>query len=91
MTSIQINDRIVYIEVAGMLSRDNEKLYKNPELISSKGKRKYAEKLNLKENMFIDNGLEYFILFPSDLKEENLDNLFDSILNIKQNIKELSA
>lgn len=35
--------------------------------------------------MFVENSLDYFILFPSDLKEENLDNLFDSILNIKQN------
>jgi len=88
---IHINDRVFYIELAGMLSRDNEKLYKNPELISSKGKSKYAEKLNIKENMFIDNGLEYFILFPSNLKDEKLDELFENILNIKQNKKELIA
>ena len=88
---IYIDNRVIYIEVAGMLSKNYEKLYKSPELMYSKSKKLYAEKLNLKENMFIDNGLEYFILFPSDLKDEKLDELFENILNIKQNKKELST
>lgn len=87
---IRIKDRIIYIEVAGML-RDYKEKYKTPQLIPSKSKSKYAEKLNLKEKMFIDNKLEYFILFPSDLKEENLDKLFDETLHIKLKEKELIA
>lgn len=32
--------------------------------------------------MFIDNNLEYYILFPSDLKD--LDKLFSDILKIEK-------
>lgn len=79
---IHINDRIVYIEIAGML-RDYKNKYKTPELITnSKSKRKYAEKLNIKEQMLIDNNLGYYILFPSDLKD--LDKLFSDILKIEK-------
>lgn len=78
---IYINNKIIYIELAGML-RDYEKKYKTPEIIPSKSKKKYAEKLNQKENMFIEENLNYFILFPSDLKEDNLDFLFKNKLNI---------
>lgn len=80
---IHINDKTIYIEIAGML-RDYKNKYKTPEIISSKSKRKYAEKLNIKENMFIQQNLNYFILFPSDLKEDNLDFLFEDKLNIQR-------
>ena len=80
---IHIGNKVLYIEIAGML-RDYKWKYKNPELISSKSKKRYAEKLNEKENMFIKDELNYFILFPSDLKEENLDNLFKDILHINK-------
>lgn len=77
---IHIDNKIIYIEVAGML-RDYKDRWKNPELITnSKSKKKYAEKLNIKEKMLKDNSLEYHILFPSDLK--NLDDLFENVLHI---------
>lgn len=76
---LHINNKIIYIEIAGML-RDYKHKYKTPNLIPSKSKQKYAIKLNEKEKMFIDNNLEYYILFPSDLKD--LDFLFLEILHI---------
>lgn len=78
---IHINKRIIYIEIAGVLDRESYKYsYKNPITIKSKVKKKYAEKLNLKENMLKQNNKEYYILFPSDLN--NLDYLFKEILHI---------
>jgi hypothetical protein len=82
---ITINNNLLYIELAGMLE-EYEKEYKSDNIlnIKSKSKKLYAEKLKLKENMFIENGLNYFILFPSDLKEDNLDFLFENKLNIQR-------
>lgn len=76
---IHINNKKIYIEIAGVL-RDYKNKYKTPELIKSKSKSRYAEKLNIKEAMLKNNNLEYYILFPSDLKD--LDNLFNNILYI---------
>ncbi|NRU52600.1 hypothetical protein [Clostridium beijerinckii] len=79
---IHIDNKAIYIELAGMLSGKNETKYKQNIDISSKSKQLYAEKLKLKENMLIQNGLNYFILFPSDLSENDLDFLFENKLNI---------
>lgn len=76
---ININDNLVYVEIAGML-RDYKNRYKTPENIPSNSKKKYAEKLNQKESMFIKENLHYFILFPSDLTEDKIDYIFENIL-----------
>lgn len=82
---INIKNKILYIELAGMLE-DYETEYKSNNIsnIKSKSKQLYAEKLRLKENMLKDSNLNYFILFPSDLKEDNLDFLFENKLNIQR-------
>lgn len=79
---IYINDKVVYIELAGMLGGKDEVRYKENTELRSKSKQKYADKLRRKENMLIKQNLNYFILFPSDLKEGGLDFLFENKLRI---------
>lgn len=79
---IHIKDRIFYVEIAGMLSGKCEINHKNNLKQSSKSKQTYSDKLKEKEQMFIDNNLEYYILFPSDLKD--LDKLFSDVLKIEK-------
>ena len=75
---IKINNRDIYIEIAGML-RDNEYNYYNniPIMENSKRRENYRLKLNEKEQMLKENNLEYYIILPSDMK--NMDKLFDYI------------
>ena len=82
---IHIGNKAIYIELAGMLGGIYENNYKNNIInANSKSKKLYAEKLHKKEDMLIQNGLNYFLLFPSDLKENDLDFLFEHKLNIKR-------
>lgn len=75
---IKINNRDIYIEIAGML-RDNEDNYYNniPIMENSKRRENYRLKLKKKEQMLKENNLEYYIILPSDMK--NIDKLFDYI------------
>ena len=78
---ILYKDRIIYVEIAGLL-RDYDKYYYSNKIIKSKSKEKYRLKLMQKERMLKDSNLDYFILFPSDLKD--LDYLFKEVLHINK-------
>ena len=73
---INYNNKVVYIEVVGML-RDYKDNWREIEL-KSKSKIRYIEHLKLKEQMLKDNNLEYYILFPSDLQEDFLISILNS-------------
>ena len=77
---INYNSRKIYIEIAGML-RDNKLNFINNIVINSNSKEKYRQHLILKDKMFKDNNLEYYILFPSDLQEDFLLSIFNSSNN----------
>jgi len=73
---IKYKKRLIYIEIAGML-RDYKDWYYQDKPLNSKSKEKYRLKLKDKENMFNDSGLEYYILFPSDLNEDTYKKIFN--------------
>lgn len=74
---ITYQNRIIYIEIAGIL-RDYKEWYLDNISLNSKSKEKYRLKLMEKEKMLIENNLEYYILFPSDLQEDFLLSIFIS-------------
>lgn len=76
---ILYNNKIIYIEIAGLLRDYKKYYYNNQQIVSSKSKEKYRNKLMIKEQMLKENNLKYLILFPEDLSIENLNNIFDSI------------
>lgn len=73
---INYKNRIIYVEIAGML-RDYKSWYLNNKSINSKSKENYRIKLLQKENMMKSQGLEYYILFPEDLNEEKYIEIFN--------------
>jgi hypothetical protein len=73
---IKYKDRLIYVEIAGML-RDYKEWYINDKPLNSKSKEKYRLKLREKENMLKDAGLEYYILFPCDLNEDTYKKIFN--------------
>jgi len=73
---INYNEREIYIEVAGLLKSEKKELFRT-DIYNSKSKEKYRQKLVDKENMFIKAGLEYYILFASDLNDEYLNKIFN--------------
>lgn len=75
-------DRIIYIEIAGLLRDYKKYYYNNKPIASSKSKEKYRLKLMQKEQMLKENNLDYYILFPSDLND--LDYLFKEVLHINR-------
>lgn len=83
---IVFDDRTIYIEIPGYIYQYKVKYY-NKEKISTKHKEEYKQQLLKKEQLFIDNNLEYYVLFPSDLTQENLD----AIINQEDNIREIIA
>jgi len=74
---IYYNDRIIYIEIAGVI-RDYKKLYYSKTSINRKSKEKYRLDLLEKEKMLKDNNLEYYILFPCDLTINNIMNILNT-------------
>lgn len=78
------NDRIIYIEIPGIIEKYKEWYYGNRKITASNHKDKYRIKLKEKEQLLIESGVEYYLLFPSDLTQENLD----AILNQEDRIKE---
>ena len=78
---ININNNLIYIEIAGVL-RDYKKTYKTKK-IKSKSREHYRLTLLDKEKMFEDNNLNYYILFPEDIKRSKLDFMFKSYINNK--------
>ena len=73
---IKYKDKLIYIEIAGIL-RDYKEWYLNDKPLNSKSKEKYRLKLKDKENMFKESGVEYYILFPSDLNEDTYKKIFN--------------
>ena len=68
---IRVGNRIIYIEVAGLL-RDYKNFYiENREITSSKSKEKYRKTLLKKEIELIKNNAEYYFLFPDKYNNFN--------------------
>lgn len=74
---IKYNNRIIYIEIAGVLESFKNWYIDRKPIESQKSKEKYRRNLLVKENLLKQSKVEYFILFPCDLTRE----FFDSILN----------
>ena len=71
---INYNNQTIYIEIAGIIEEYKNHYYYDKS-ISSKSKEKYKQKLKEKEQLLIANNLTYFILFPCDLTEENMEQV----------------
>ena len=85
---IEIDGTKLYIEIAGIIVDYKTWYYEDRVITHSKSKEKYRLKLKEKEQMLNDNGLDYFILFPCDLTNENFhDVLFNRQESLKQNIE----
>jgi len=74
---ITYKDRLIYVEIAGMLKDYQNSYYRDKPIINSKSKEEYRQKLMKKEDMFKESGVEYYILFPSDLNDETYRKIFD--------------
>lgn len=74
---IHINDKIIYIEIAGIIEAYKEWFLEAKPIISSKSKEKYRQKLSEKQKMLKDNNLIYFILFPCDLTKDNMKSILE--------------
>lgn len=85
---IHINGKIIYIEIAGILSEYKTWFYANKPISQSKSKEKYRQKLFKKEFLLKSNNLIYFILFPCDLTRENFENILTNpSLELKKKIE----
>jgi len=74
---INYNNEIIYIEIAGILQDFKINYVNNIPIDCSKSKEKYRQKLMVKEKLFKDNNLSYYILFPCDLHEDFLLSIFN--------------
>ena len=85
---IKYNNRIIYIEIPGVIEAYKEWYYNDKPIINNKAKEKYRLKLNKKENMLKSNNLEYFLLFPCDITKDNLINIiYGDTKNTRKNIE----
>lgn len=75
---IKHNDNIIYIEIAGIIRGYKSFYYENRIIPSSKSKEKYRQKLKQKEELLCFNNCIYFILFPCDLTEENMQQVIEN-------------
>lgn len=75
---ICIDDRKIYIEIAGVLDNYKKWYYQDREMTDSESKELYRLKLKEKEKMLSTEGLEYYILFPCDLSRRTLDVILTS-------------
>ena len=88
---IHICNKIIYIEIAGIIEAYKEWYYSNKSITRSKSKERYRQKLYAKESMLNSNNLIYFILFPCDLTKENFKNILDNpSLELKKEIEDKS-
>lgn len=77
---IHFQGRIFYVELAGMLgNKSYEKCYFENSPIKSKSKEKYRLGLVEKKEIFIREGLEHYILLPSNMNSDT----YEQILNTK--------
>jgi hypothetical protein len=70
---ININNKEYYIEIAGLL-RDYKSWYYEDRELNSKSRENYRVKLKEKEKMLKENGINCYLFFPSDLKNEYLSS-----------------
>ncbi len=85
---ININGKIIYIEIAGILAEYKAWFYANKPISRSKSREKYRLKLKKKEEMLKSHNLIYFILFPCDLTKDNFKNILESgSLGLKKQIE----
>lgn len=78
---IDFGNNIVYIELAGILgNKEHQEAYRNNIPIKSKSKEEYRQKLNQKREIFERNGLEYYILLPDEMNEDNYKRIFKKYL-----------
>lgn len=73
---IKYKNRIIYVEIAGMLKPEKKLTFKN-DTYNSKSKEKYRRSLTAKEYMFIEAGLDYYILFSDDISDDILNEIFN--------------
>lgn len=75
---INYNNKTIYVEIAGVIREYKNHYYFNKPITSSKSKEKYRQKLKEKEQLLISNNHIYFILFPCDLTEENIEQVINN-------------
>ena len=75
---LQIGDTSVYIEIAGVLSSLCDTNWRTYDLRDSRHKE-YREALLQKDLLFRSAGVEYYILFPCDMKSGGYKRLIDSL------------
>ena len=85
---IHINDKTIYIEIAGILAEYKTWFYDDRVIGRSKSKENYRLKLKKKEEMLKSHNLIYFILFPCDLTKDNFKNILENgSLELKKDIE----
>lgn len=85
---IHIDNKIIYIEIAGIIADYKTWYYENKVISYSKSKEQYRIKLLEKETMLKNENLHYYILFPCDLTNNNFQNiLFNDNLDLKNKIE----
>jgi len=72
---IKYKNRIIYIEIAGVL-RDYKEWYYQNKSLNSKSREKYRLTLMKKEEMLKNMQLEYYILFPCDINQDTFKQIF---------------
>lgn len=88
---LMINNKPIYIEIAGIIESYKEYYYQNKIITCSKSKEKYRLKLLKKESLMKKHGLKYFILFPCDLTRDNFSKITSNpSLELKKNIESFS-
>ena len=75
---IHINNKIIYIEIAGIIEPYKEWFFNNKPINSRKSREKYRLKLLEKQKMLRENNLHYYILFPCDLTYENFKSILEN-------------
>lgn len=86
---IYINNKVLYIEIAGILGDYKTWYYDDKEINYSNSKEKYRLKLKEKECLLKEKNVKYFILFPCDLTKENFKNIIHNPnLDLKHSIED---
>ena len=75
---IHYNERVIYIEIAGIIADYKQWYYQNRQITQSKSKDEYRVKLMQKEDLLKSKHLEYYLLFPCDLSKVTLSLILNS-------------
>ena len=74
---IHHKNKVIYIEIAGILRDYKDWYYKDKKILSSNSKEQYRLSLKEKEKMLKENNLECYIIFPQDCNEEFFNAIFN--------------